>query len=168
MIVIIIYAIISFLLDGLLSNYMSVGITDPSYFRTIFSVVALVIMLNYFDEKRKYLYVLVSLGLLFDIVYTNTFLLNTFIFYLIYFIMHKLNYLMPNNLFTISLKAYLAICLYHVLSFFILMVADYGNYQTSLLGNILLHSIISTIIYASVSYVLVKKIYFKSYSKKIK
>ena len=168
MIIMIIYATISFLLDGLLSNYMSVGIVNLSFFRTIFSVISLVIMLNFFDEHKRYFYILTILGGLFDIVFTNTFLLNVFIFYVIYFILGKINYYVPNNLLMINLKAYLAIVIYHCLSYFILVMADYGNYPFYLLGSILGHSVITTVIYATCSYLLLKKIYFKVYNKKIK
>ncbi len=168
MIIMVCYAILSFLLDGVLSNYMAASINDVSYFRTIFSIVSLVIMLSYFDEHPKYLYILLGMSILFDIVYTNTFLLNVFLFYVIYFIIDKLNYFIPNNLFMINVKAYLAICLYHIFSYLILMLADYSYYPIMLLCNILLHSIISTVIYATFSYLVIKKIYFKFYNKKIR
>ena len=107
MIVIIVYTIISFLLDGLLSNYMSINIINPSYFRTIYSVISLVIIFNYFDNDTKYLKILLILGILFDIVYTNTFLLNIIIFLIIYIIIKKINIFITNNIFTINLKSFL-------------------------------------------------------------
>ena len=76
MITIIIYTIISFILDGLLSNY----IEQDSLFITIYSLIALVISYNYFDNDKKYLKVLITLAILFDIVYTNTFIINILIF----------------------------------------------------------------------------------------
>ncbi len=168
MIIMIIYSVLSFLLDGLLSNYMNVGIINPSYFRTIFTIISLVIIHNYFDEHKKYLYILITLGILFDIIYTNTFMLNTFIFIIIYLILNQLNYFIPNNLFTINIKSLLAIIIYHILSFLILMIANYHYYSSKLLLNIITHSIISTIIYTSISYIIIKKTYFKFYNKKIK
>ena len=80
MIVAIIYVIISFLLDGIISNIVPFNLVDPSYFKTIYSLISLVIIYNYFDNKKKYLSILVILGILFDIVYTNTFILNIIVF----------------------------------------------------------------------------------------
>lgn len=168
MIVIIVYTIISFLLDGLLSNYMSINIINPSYFRTIYSVISLVIIFNYFDNDTKYLKILLIIGILFDIVYTNTFLLNIIIFLIIYIIIKKINIFIPNNIFTINLKSFLSITIYHTLSYIILLLANYQNYPFKYLLLILSRSIIMTIIYTTISYFLLKKIYFKIYDKKIK
>lgn len=168
MIVIIIYTIISFLLDGLLSNYMSINIIDPSYFRTIYSIISLVIIYNYFDNNTKYLKILLVLGMIFDIVYTNTFLLNVVLFLIIYLIIKKINIFIPNNIFTINLKSILSITIYHILSYLILLLSNYHNYSIRLLTLILSRSIIVTIIYTTISYLLLKKIYFKIYDKKIK
>lgn len=168
MIVIIIYTIISFLLDGLLSNYMSINIIDPSYFRTIYSIISLVIIYNYFDNNTKYLKILLVLGMFFDIVYTNTFLLNVVIFLIIYLIIKKINIFIPNNIFTINLKSILSITIYHILSYLILLLSNYHNYSIRLLTLILSRSIIVTIIYTTISYLVLKKIYFKIYDKKIK
>lgn len=168
MILIIIYTIISFLLDGLLSNYMSINIVEPSYFRTIYSLIALIIAYNYFDNDSKYLRILLVVAILFDIIYTNTFLLNIVIFTVIYLINKKINIIIPNNILTINLKTLLSIIIYHILSFLILILANYQNYSFKLLLLILSRSIIMTIIYTSISYLLIKRLYFKIYSKKIK
>jgi len=168
MIIIIIYMILSFLLDGLISNYISINIVDPSYLRTIYSVVALVIIYNYFDNEGKYLKILLILGILFDIVYTNTFLLNIFLFIIIYLFIKEINIYIPNNLLTINLKSLLSIIIYHSLSFLILLLANYSNYSSKILWTIISRSIIMTAIYTTISYFAIKKIYYKKYSKKIK
>ena len=84
MILIIIYTIISFLLDGLMSNYIPVNINELSYLTTIYSVISIVVIYNYFENEKKYLIIITILALLFDIVYTNTFPLNIIIFIAIY------------------------------------------------------------------------------------
>lgn len=168
MIIIIVYMIISFLLDGFISNYTNINIVNPSYFRTIFSLIALIISYNYFDNENKYLKILFIVGILFDIVYTNTFILNIFIFYIIYLVIKYINTYIPNNIFTINIKSLLGISLYHIITYIILLLVNYMNYSFNLLLLILSRSIISTIIYTSISYYLLKKIYYKKYDKKIK
>ena len=59
MIIAVIYVIISFLLDGIISNIIPFNLVDPSYFRTIYSVISLVIIYNYFDNHQKYLKILI-------------------------------------------------------------------------------------------------------------
>ena len=168
MIIIIIYMIISFLLDGLLSNYTSIHIINPGYLNTIYSLIALIISFNYFTNYNKYIKILVIIGILFDIVYTNTFILNIIIFYVIYLIINFLNTYIPNNIFTINLKTLIGITIYHLITYIILLLVHYINYPFTMLLIILRGSIIATIIYTTISYYLLKNIYYKKYDKKIK
>ncbi len=168
MILIIIYTIISFLLDALMSNYLNTDIVNSSYLMTIYSVIALVIIYHFFDNDNKYLTILIILGISFDIVYTNTFLLNIFIFIIIYFVIKTINNYIPNNILTINLKTLLAITIYHLLTFLILNLANYNNYPINILFSILSKNIIMTTIYTTTSYLIIKKMYYKKYYKKIK
>lgn len=168
MIVIIIYMVISFFLDGIVSNYIGFELMNISYLKTIYSLVALIISYNYFDNHKKYIYILVILGILFDIVYTNTFILNVFIFLIIYFILDKLDYLIPNNMFTINIKSLICMYVYHIMTYIILLMSHYNEYSIEILRDILIRSSIMTIIYTLLSYILLSKIYKKYYDRKIK
>ncbi|MBQ2872451.1 MAG: hypothetical protein IJE89_00410 [Bacilli bacterium] len=159
MIIAIIYVIISFLLDGIISNIIPFNLVDPSFFKTIYSVISLVIIYNYFDNKKKYLSILIILGILFDIIYTNTFILNIIVFITIYIILSNLDYVIPNNIITINIKSIICISLYHILTYIILLLANYNSYSIKLLFIILLRSLIMTIIYTTISYLIMNKIY---------
>ena len=159
MIIAIIYVIISFLLDGLMSNLLPFNLVDPSYLKTIYSVISLVIIYNYFDNKQKYLKILIVLGIFFDIVYTNTFILNIVVFLVIYIILSIVDYIIPTNIITINIKSISCVSLYHILTYIILLLANYNSYDLKLLGIILLRSIIMTIIYTTISYLIMNKIY---------
>lgn len=159
MIIAVTYVIISFILDSLMSNIFSFELTDPSYLKTIYSIISLVILYNHFDNHQKYLSILIVLGVFFDIVYTNTFILNVIVFLIIYLILSKLDYVITTNIFTINLKSLVCIFSYHILTYIILLLAHYNSYSIKLLGIILLRSIIMTIIYTTISYLLINKIY---------
>ena len=159
MIVAVTYVIISFLLDGIISNLIPFNLVDPSWFKTIYSIISLVILYNYFDNQKKYLSILIVLGIFFDIVYTNTFILNVVVFLIIYLILSRLDYVITTNIFTINLKSIVCISSYHILTYIILLLSNYNNYSIKLLGLILIRSIIMTIIYTTVSYLLMNKIY---------
>jgi len=159
MIIAVTYVIISFLLDSIMSNITAFNLVDPSWFKTIYSIVSLVIIYNYFDNQKKYLSILIVLGIFFDIVYTNTFILNIVVFFVIYLILSKLDYMITTNIFTINLKSIVCISSYHILTYIILLLANYNNYSIKLLGIILLRSLIMTIIYTTISYLLMNKIY---------
>ena len=159
MIIAITYVIISFILDSLMSNLVSFNLVDPSYFKTIYSIISLVILYNHFDNQKKYLSTLIVLGIFFDIVYTNTFILNVIVFLIIYLILSKLDYVITTNIFTINLKSIVCISSYHILTYIILLLSNYNNYSIKLLGLILLRSIIMTVVYTTISYLLMNKIY---------
>lgn len=168
MIVIIIYLIISFLLDSINSLYIPASLTTLSYFKTIYTLVSLVVIFNYFENSKKYLIIAIILGALFDTVYTNTFLLNIVIFIVVYFLLTELDYIIPNNLFTINIKSLSALYTYHILTYIILLLTHYNSYSFSILLNILMKSTIMTIIYTTISYLLIKKIYWRHFDRKIK
>ena len=168
MIVIIIYLIISFLLDSIISLYIPASLTTLSYFKTIYTLVSLVVIFNYFENSKKYLIIAIVLGALFDTVYTNTFLLNIVIFIVVYFLLTELDYIIPNNLFTINIKSLSALYAYHILTYIILLLTHYNSYSFSILLNILMKSTIMTIIYTTISYLLIKKIYWRHFDRKIK
>ena len=159
MIIAISYIILSFLLDGIISNHLPFNLVDPSWFKTIYSIIALVIIYNYFDNKTKYTLILLVLGLFFDIVYTNTFILNIIVFLVIYLILSNLDYLMPNNIITINIKSIICISTYHILTYIILLLSNYNDYSIKLLFIIIIRSIVMTIIYTTISYLLMNKIY---------
>jgi len=159
MIIAVTYVIISFLLDGILSNYTNFNLINPSWFKTIYSIISLVILFNYFDNKKKYLSILVVLGIFFDIVYTNTFILNIIVFLVIYIVLSNLDYLITTNIITINIKSIVCISTYHIITYIILLLSNYNDYSIKLLFLILLRSLIMTIIYTTISYLLMNKIY---------
>lgn len=159
MIIAVTYVILSFLLDGVLSNHLAFNLVDPSWFKTIYSIIALVIIYNYFDNKTKYTLILLVLGIFFDIVYTNTFILNIIIFLVIYMVLSNLDYLMPNNIITINIKSVTCISIYHIVTYIILLLSNYNDYSIKLLFIILIRSLIMTIIYTTISYLIMNKIY---------
>ena len=98
-----VYIILSFLLDGLISNYLNFTISSISYFTTIYTIISFAVSYNYFTNKKKYLLVLLIMGLLFDIVYTNTFPLNVIVFILIGMLVGYLDESLPSNILTINI-----------------------------------------------------------------
>ena len=61
-------------------------------------------------------------------------------------------------IFTINIKTLIAIIIYHLVSFIVLNVIGYGSYGVGLLFKILTHSVIMTVFYTLLSYLIYKKI----------
>ena len=168
MIISIIYLVISFLLEGIMSNIFPSTLSNISYFTTIYIIIAFTIIYPYFDNDKKFFILIFIFGILFDILYTSTIIVNTFIFIIIGIVIKILYNILPGNIFMTNIISYVDIIIYHILSFIILMITGYGDYSIILLFNIIIHSIFMTIIYTSISYFIMKFMYNKFDIKYIK
>ena len=99
-----------------------------------------------------FLIILVIFGWLVDVVYTNTFLLNISLFYLIYKFSSVFHFFLPYNLFTINVSNLLGVFIYHILSFILLSLLGFDNYSWMMLAKVLGCNIIMTVVYTTVSY----------------
>ena len=168
MIVSIIYLIVSFVLENVMASIFPATLGSVSYFTTIYTIIALVVIYPYFANEKKYYILVIIFGALFDILYTSTLLINVVFFILIAVIIKVLNTIMSDNIFTTNVISIISIIIYHVLSFVILNLETSQTYSLILLGKIITHSILMTIIYTTISYVIIKLIYNKLDMKQVK
>lgn len=168
MIISIIYLVFSFILDNFMSNIFPSTLTNISYFTTIYIIISFVVLYPYFNSEKKYYILLIIFGLLFDILYTGTFIFNMILFLVIGIVIKIFNNLFPENIVTTNLISIISIILYHVISFIILNVVSNISYDFILLINIIIHSIIMTVIYTSICYFGIRYIFNKFNIKQIK
>lgn len=168
MILTIIYLIFSFILESFMSNIFTSTFSSISVFSTIYTIIALVIVYPFFYNDKKYYIVLLVFGFLFDMIYTSTILFNMFIFFVVGIVIKLLYNYFPSNIFMTNIISIISIITYHVLSFIILSIIGYADYSIVLLGKIIIHSILMTIIYTSISYLIINFIYNKYNIKMIK
>ena len=80
----IIIMIVSFILDGLLTNYLPYLVGDLSWFTPLLTVVSLFMIYPFYrKEEKKYFIIVFILGLLYDLFYTNLLFFNGVLFILI-------------------------------------------------------------------------------------
>jgi len=168
MIISIFLLIISFLFEGFISNYVSSSFSDFNLFSTLYTLIALIIIYPYFYNEKKYYILLIIFGFLIDIVYTNTFMLNIFVFIAISFIVKFLNFILPENILMVNIMTVSSVMLYHILSYMILTIINYNTYPLSLLLNICINSVIMTIVYTSILYLITKILFNKFDMKQIR
>lgn len=147
--------IFSLLIQGLTSNYLGYTYADLSIFSTVYVLIALLILNPYFENKKKYFLLLIIFGLIIDITYTHTLLFNVCLFIMCYYISKCFHFFFPYNLITISVSNTISIFAYHIVSFIILTVLKYDVYSISNLLKILGNSILMTIIYSNVLYIII-------------
>lgn len=150
----IVLLVVSFFLQGIMPS--TIGYTNSflSMFSTIYILITLLLIYPNFENQNKFLLLLIIFGLLVDLVYSNTLIFNTCLFYLIYKLSKTFHFLFPYNLFTINLSNLLGIYLYHIISFLSLSLLNYDNYNFIILIKSLLNSTIMTIIYSSFIYLI--------------
>jgi rod shape-determining protein MreD len=164
----IIVFLISFILDGLVSNFIIPYYNDSSLFFPLFSVVILSLIYPYFNnDDKSYLRTLLAFGLLYDIVYTNTLFLNMILFFLIGISIKLVYLIFPVNILSVTITSVITISLYHLLNFIILNIINYNNYEIKDLGYIITHSLILNVIYAIITYFILNIISRKFKIKRI-
>ena len=113
----ILFLIIAFYLDGLLSNMFIVS----SYLYPLCFLLSLVLIYPSFKKSELSKYYLISLimGLLYDIVYTNTLFINFIIFFLIAILIKNIYNLVSNNYLSLILISFFVIVIYRTLTYLI-------------------------------------------------
>lgn len=155
---------VSFLLEGLVSNFLSFH----SYFLPLFSIISLIIIYPYFHKKEiTYLKMCAFFGFLYDITYTDTFLLNTCLFVMIGFFIEFINIWLSNNFLNSGFISFIVIILYRILYYFILFFCGYSSFSFKNLFISINHSLIGNIFYAILLYFVTDYISYKKHIEKI-
>ena len=107
--------LISFLLDGIVSFIFNNNVM----FNTLFSLMSLIIIFRYYKRREdlKYLITVFVVGLLVDIVYTDTLFLNAGIYLVIGIVIIKYFKLFTYNLLNSIILGFIIISLYRLLNF---------------------------------------------------
>jgi cell shape-determining protein MreD len=168
MAVVIALSSISFIFEGIISNYLNYTITNPTILKTMYTLITLVILSKYFDNKKKYFLIVFIFGLLYDITYTNTFIFNVILFLSITFITTLIKNIFSDTVISENIINLLAVVLYHLFSFAILQIIGYNIYDFKLLLLIITHSIIMTLIYSTIIYYLSNYLFIKFDVKQIR
>ena len=168
MIISIIYLVLSFILDNFMSSIFPSTLNDISCFTTIYIIISFVIIYPYFNSEKKWYVLLIIFGILFDILYTGTFIFNMVLFLVIGIVIKLFNNVFPENVVTTNVISVISIMVYHIVSFVILNLVSSISYDFVLLINIIIHSIIMTIVYTSISYFGMKYIFNRFNVKQIK
>ena len=155
----VIIMIISFLLDGILTNFLPYLVDDLSYFTPLFTITSIFLICPFYRKQEKnYYIILFVLGILYDLFYTNLLFFHGSLFVILGFISYSfqknfgLGYL-KNILFVL-----LIISSYEILTVLFLMLYNMVPITFNKLVYKISHSLILNIIYADIIYFIVKMI----------
>jgi len=155
-------------LQGVTSIYLGYTYNNLSILSTIYPLIAILILNPYFENKKKYLLLLLIFGLIIDITYTNTLGLNVCLFLICYYFNQVFHFFFPYNWFTTSISNLISIFIYHIISFLLLTILKYDIYILDNLTEILKNSVLMTVIYSNLIYMIITFIYQKFQLKEIK
>lgn len=137
--------IISFYLEGIVSNFIGI---NTNLFSPLFTVVSLIIVYPYFYNKEdKYLMYLFLLGLLYDLAYTNTLGLNAIVFVLLGLFIKKINTYISSNIVNNVFKGLIIIIIYRLITYILLLFIGYIEVNFNLFIKSITSSLILNIIY---------------------
>lgn len=144
----------SFIFD----NIISLCINKNSLFFPLFTLLSLIIIFSYNLKDYNYFLLCFGIGLLYDVVFTDTLFLNSSIFLFfslcIYLIFKKINY----NLFNIILVSLLLIFVYRIITYILFLLSFKAHFNLFTLLSGVYSSIIINIVYIGVIYFIRKKI----------
>lgn len=157
--------IVSFCLDGIISNFI------PLYSQLLIpllTLMSLLIVYPYFNHhENDYLKVAGVLGLCYDIVFTDTVFLNCVLFLLVALFIRLLNEWFSNNIFSVGLMAMLVITFARILEYSILSLVGFFAFDWMYLFQGIYSSILLNVIYVMLLYVVTDKISRKFHIRKI-
>jgi len=124
----IIVLVISFIFDGLISNFLPYQINQINFLKPMFTISSLILIYPYFNKNDiKFYKVGTICGLFYDIVYTNTFPLNTLLFFILSIFIKMINNILSNNFINIIIMTIFTITVFEFLNYSILNIINYAH-----------------------------------------
>ncbi len=150
----IIIMILSFILDSVFSN-----IFNDSIFVPLISLMSIIVLKKkYKIENNVYLFFTALIGLLYDLIYTSTPVLNMMIYLLLGIIVIFFFKYFRKNLFNELLLSTILIVLYRTIIFIVLTISNILESNITILIKSIYSSLFLNYIYIGITYFIIKKI----------
>ncbi len=149
--------IVSFLLDSIVSNFISIN----SLLNPLFTIMALIIVFPYFishKSKKNYLITCFVTGICYDLIYTDTLVLHGFLFLLIGYIIGKLNLVLSNNYVNVAIMGLIVIIVYRLVMYAFLLVTANISFDIFTVIKSIYSSLILNMLYVSLVFLITNKI----------
>ncbi len=149
--------IISFILDGILNNFLPFMVGDLSIFSPLLTLVSIMIIYPLYRKKeKKYFITIFIVGFIYDLFYTNLLFFNALLFLLIGFFVKQFFKYLEYNFINIFISTILIICLYEVTIAVIILIFNLVPITIFKLIYKIGHTLILNILYAEALYLILK------------
>ncbi len=161
---IVVVLLISFILEGIVSNL----VPTSSLFIPLFSIVSLLVTYPLFNENKiKYLIYSGTLGLLYDLVYTNTPFINTFTLIITALVITFICKFITINKLNLILIILFVLLFNQTINYLLLCLFRYRIFNNATLLEGLYSSLILNVVYSYILYVVIEIINKKRKYKRI-
>ncbi len=138
-------------------NILNVNLSYLKYFIPLFTLLSLIFIYQYLKkEPKKYYVISLSVGLVYDLFFTNFYVLNSLLFlisaFFIKYILEKYKYKLSTIIFTTIFIVFL----YNFLLFCLLNFFRYIDYNLLDLSFILKYFILGNVLYSLFMYLILK------------
>ena len=147
---------LSFILDGILS-------TTISYFMPLCTLTSITIS-SYYKNKDILLKESIFVGILYDVVYMDTLMFNSVIFFILCLFVFYLNSKLNKNLFNIIIENILIIFLYLIITYVLFNIYKYLNVDIKMFLYNVVRSFLFNSLYIIILYIIVHKKIKSSYN----
>ena len=146
--------IIAFLMDGILTNFLPFLPEDLSYFTPLLTLTSILLVYPLYRKKEKnYFMIIIILGMLYDLFYTNLLFLNAILFFICGLVV---KFFYKNFGYSFIKITILIITIYESLTAFIILIFNLVPISLFRLVYKIAHSLLLNVIFALSSYCLIK------------
>lgn len=142
-----------------LESIMSTLIPLNSFFTPLLSIVSLVLIYPYFANKDDdYLKTCALVGLIYDLVFTDTMFFNMIVFLLIGLLIKLINIVLSNNFINVMLITLITIIIYLTVTYLILAIIGYKTFNFHTLTATISQTLLLNVLYSFLLYLITDKI----------
>ena len=143
------FLIISFLLEGMFTNFISTN----SVLIPLFTLTSLVVIYPYFNKKNiNYIIICLIMGVLYDVVFINSLFINTICFSIMGGLTILCYSFVKYNIYTSNIINILILIAYRIITYIMLLSINYITFNSSILFKGIYSSILINVLYAIMSY----------------
>jgi len=161
-----IYFILSFILDIVLNNSILSCYGNLNYFFPNILVSSIPLVYFLVKNKKFFFFIIIIFGLLYDFIYSDIFLINTYFFLLFGLFINTFYKSFDFSYFNISIISILGFLFYDIFIFFILVLLGSYNFDIYDLIYKLIRSFLLNIIYIFISIFILSRIFGFRFKKK--
>ena len=146
--------IFSLFFEVVVSNIVKIN----SIFIPLFLLTSLILVYPYFNNKKNYIILMAFFGMLYDVMFVNSAFISTISFFCCSFVVMLWFKMLNYNLFNSALINIVVIVLYRIITFLLLLLIGYINFNISMFLKSIYLSLIINIVYGIIVYIVLKKV----------